>query len=149
MKSIASLAVFVAVAAAAETFANVPGASRYPLVVTRSQPFSGRIFVPEGGRGACGSGIENTDFAASVQSNLFAGGALCGENITVTGMFRKTLCRFSDSLSHFAAVNGNSVTATVQDLCIGCRDNTIELTPAAFVLLEPLEDQEITVTYSV
>ncbi|KAJ7847035.1 hypothetical protein B0H13DRAFT_1892900 [Mycena leptocephala] len=115
MKSIASLAVFVAVAAAAETFANVPG----------------RIFVPEGGRGACGSGIENTDFAASVQSNLFAGGALCGENITVT------------------AVNGNSVTATVQDLCIGCRDNTIELTPAAFVLLEPLEDQEITVTYSV
>ncbi|KAJ7926929.1 hypothetical protein B0H13DRAFT_1599099 [Mycena leptocephala] len=131
MKSIASLAVFVAVAAAAETFTNVPGESRYPLVVTRSQPFSGRIFVPEGGRGACGSGIENTDFAASVQSNLFAGGALCGENITVT------------------AVNGNSVTATVQDLCIGCRDNTIELTPAAFVLLEPLEDQEITVTYSV
>ncbi|KAJ6578252.1 hypothetical protein B0H19DRAFT_1062773 [Mycena capillaripes] len=114
MKSIASLLVFVAVAAAA-TFAGVPG----------------RIFVPEGGRGACGLGIENTEFAASIQSSLFGTGALCGQNITVT------------------AVNGNSVTVTVQDVCIGCRDNTIELTPAAFVLLEPLIEQEITVSYSV
>ncbi|KAJ7023976.1 hypothetical protein C8F04DRAFT_1270776 [Mycena alexandri] len=114
MKSIASLPIFLAVAAAATTFANVPG----------------RIFVPQGGRGACGSGIENTDFAATIQSNLFANGSHCGESVTVT------------------AVNGNSVTVTVQDLCTGCRDNSIELTPSAFVLLEPLEDEEITVTYS-
>ncbi|KAJ7683844.1 hypothetical protein B0H17DRAFT_871564, partial [Mycena rosella] len=87
-------------------------------------------FVPEGGRGACGNGIEDTDFAASIQSDLFANGTFCGQNITVT------------------AVNGNSVIVTVQDLCIGCRDNTIELTPSAFVFLEPLIDQEISVTYS-
>ncbi|KAJ7479734.1 RlpA-like double-psi beta-barrel-protein domain-containing protein-containing protein [Mycena latifolia] len=114
MKSIASLAAFIAVAAAA-TFAGVPG----------------RIFVPEGGRGACGAGINNTNLAASLQPNIFDNGAHCGESITVT------------------ALNGNTVTVTVQDSCTGCRDNTIELTPSAFEVLAPLDSQETTVTYTV
>ncbi|KAF7333031.1 hypothetical protein MVEN_02409400 [Mycena venus] len=103
MKSIASLAVFLAVVAAATTFTNVP---------VQEESSS-----PKAGEAPCGAGINNTDLAASIQSNLFADGSLCGTSVTVTNL------------------QGVTVTVTVQDLCVGCKDNEIELTPAAFLPL--------------
>ncbi|KAJ6510744.1 hypothetical protein C8R45DRAFT_1088890 [Mycena sanguinolenta] len=112
MKFIAALSAFVA-AAVAQTFTT-----------------NAEMFVPEGGRGVCGVGINNTDFAASIQTSLFSV-ALCNLSVTVT------------------AANGLSVTATIMDECIGCRDDKIELTPVAFAVIGGSADvQGVPVTYS-
>ncbi|KAJ7629471.1 hypothetical protein DFH06DRAFT_1141092 [Mycena polygramma] len=110
MKSIATLTIFVAAAAAL------------------SGP--GRVYEPQGALGACGVAIEDTDFVASLEPSVFGDGSHCGEQIVVTGS------------------NGNTVNVTVQDSCEACRDNGLELTPSAFVLLEPLNEEEIEVTYT-
>ncbi|KAJ7813733.1 hypothetical protein B0H14DRAFT_2376547, partial [Mycena olivaceomarginata] len=41
------------------------------------------FFIPGGAFGACGAPIQNSDFAVALPSANFAGGAHCGQTLTV------------------------------------------------------------------
>ncbi|KAH9942264.1 RlpA-like double-psi beta-barrel-protein domain-containing protein-containing protein [Epithele typhae] len=100
------------------------------LMVGAVQAFNGdaTFYEPNGGTGACGHPIQNTDFAVALNPTQYAGGANCGRTIT----------------AHF---QGASVTATVQDLCPGCGNGGIDLTPSAFQRLASLDRGRIQVEW--
>ncbi|KAJ7679211.1 RlpA-like double-psi beta-barrel-protein domain-containing protein-containing protein [Mycena polygramma] len=84
-------------------------------------PFDGlaTYYEPNGGTGACGWAIQNSDFAVAIGSGHWDGGSHCGNSMTVS-------------------FNGATVQATVADLCPGCQgDNGIDLTPAAIAAIDP------------
>ncbi|KAI0718970.1 hypothetical protein C8T65DRAFT_736997 [Cerioporus squamosus] len=69
-------------------------------------------YEPNGGLGACGSPIQNSDFAVALSSDQYSGGSNCGRRINVQ-------------------YQGKSVEATVEDLCPGCASGSIDLTPTS------------------
>ncbi|KAJ6507703.1 RlpA-like double-psi beta-barrel-protein domain-containing protein-containing protein [Mycena vitilis] len=76
-------------------------------------------YNPDGGLGACGWAIQNSDFAVAIGAGHWDNGAHCGRTMTVT-------------------FNGATVQATVADLCPGCQgDNGIDLTPGAIGAIDP------------
>ncbi|RPD63953.1 barwin-like endoglucanase [Lentinus tigrinus ALCF2SS1-7] len=85
-------------------------------------------YEPNGGLGACGSPIQNSDFAVALSSAQYSGGSNCGRRINV----------------HY---QGKSVEATVVDLCPGCASGSIDLTPSAFQQLADLSAGRIQVTW--
>ncbi|KAJ7142617.1 RlpA-like double-psi beta-barrel-protein domain-containing protein-containing protein, partial [Mycena epipterygia] len=74
------------------------------------------FFIPGGAFGACGHPIQNTDFAVALSSANYAGGAHCGQDVTVQ-------------------FNGRSIVVVVADLCPGCAADGIDLTEGAFEAL--------------
>ncbi|KAJ7176070.1 RlpA-like double-psi beta-barrel-protein domain-containing protein-containing protein, partial [Mycena crocata] len=74
------------------------------------------FYDPNGGLGACGNPIQNSDFAVALNSADYANGAHCGQNINVD-------------------FNGASITVLVADLCPGCQAGGIDLTQGAFSAL--------------
>ncbi|KAJ7622125.1 RlpA-like double-psi beta-barrel-protein domain-containing protein-containing protein [Roridomyces roridus] len=86
------------------------------LAVVAVLATSGPATFYDGGLGACGTIIKNTDFAVALTAPNFASGAHCGQPITVT-------------------FNGKSITVIVQDLCPGCGTNGLDLTRGAFAAL--------------
>ncbi|KAF7341367.1 Barwin-like endoglucanase [Mycena venus] len=74
------------------------------------------FFIPGGAFGACGKPIQNSDFAVALSSANYAGGAHCGQTLTVQ-------------------FQGRSIVVTVADLCPGCAANGIDLTEGAFAAL--------------
>ncbi|KAJ7199359.1 RlpA-like double-psi beta-barrel-protein domain-containing protein-containing protein [Mycena pura] len=74
------------------------------------------FFIPGGATGACGGAIQNSDFAVALSSANYAGGAHCGQDVTVQ-------------------FNGKSIVVRVADLCPGCASNGIDLTEGAFAAL--------------
>ncbi|KAJ7642028.1 RlpA-like double-psi beta-barrel-protein domain-containing protein-containing protein [Roridomyces roridus] len=74
------------------------------------------FYTPGGALGACGTPIQDTDFAVALTAPNYDSGAHCGQTITVT-------------------YNGNTITVTVRDLCPGCGTNGIDLTETAFAAL--------------
>ncbi|KAF7326989.1 hypothetical protein MSAN_02492700 [Mycena sanguinolenta] len=70
-------------------------------------------YDPNGGFGACGSILQNTDYIVALGPNDWNAGAHCGQTVTVQ-------------------YNGKSVSVVVQDLCPGCQgDHGIDLTEPA------------------
>ncbi|KAJ7737413.1 Non-catalytic module family EXPN protein [Mycena maculata] len=67
-------------------------------------------YDPDGGFGACGTQLQNSDFAVALSEDTW-------ESITVD-------------------YNGASVTVTVEDLCPGCSGDNIGLVEAAMAALD-------------
>ncbi|RDX44878.1 barwin-like endoglucanase [Lentinus brumalis] len=86
-------------------------------------------YLPNGGLGACGSPIQNSDFAVALSSSQYSGGSNCGRRISVQ-------------------YQGKSVQATVRDLCPGCASGSIDLTSSAFQQLASLDAGRIQVTWN-
>ncbi|KAF8169840.1 RlpA-like double-psi beta-barrel-protein domain-containing protein-containing protein [Mycena galopus ATCC 62051] len=75
-------------------------------------------YDPNGGYGACGSILQNTDYIVALGPNDWDAGAHCGQTVTVQ-------------------YNGASVSVVVQDLCPGCQgDHGIDLTEPAINTLD-------------
>ncbi|KAJ7692154.1 hypothetical protein B0H17DRAFT_1062075 [Mycena rosella] len=87
------------------------------------------IFTPGGLPGRCGRDIQNSDLAVALSPTNYANGAHCGQVIV---------------FQH----NGLSVAASVEDECVACSGNGVDLTSGAFQVLAPLSDGIISVTYT-
>ncbi|KAF7372877.1 Non-Catalytic module family EXPN protein [Mycena sanguinolenta] len=75
-------------------------------------------YDPNGGYGACGNILQNSDYVVALGPNDWAGGSHCGQTVTV----------------QYA---GRSVNVVVQDLCPGCQgDHGIDLTEPAMGTLD-------------
>ncbi|KAJ6533626.1 Non-catalytic module family EXPN protein [Mycena capillaripes] len=90
-------------------FALAVGAVSGALIPRTTGPAT--FYNPGGNLGACGNPIQDSDVAVALNSADNAGGAHCGQNISVQ-------------------FNGASITINVQDLCPGCQAGGIDLTPA-------------------
>ncbi|KAK0497530.1 riboflavine-aldehyde-forming enzyme [Armillaria luteobubalina] len=85
-------------------------------------------YDPNGGYGACGTTLQNTDSIVALSSDQYAGGTHCGKVIT-------------------ASYQGKSVDVTISDLCPGCGPNGIDLSPSAFQQLAGLDVGRIQVAW--
>ncbi|KAJ7879395.1 RlpA-like double-psi beta-barrel-protein domain-containing protein-containing protein, partial [Mycena leptocephala] len=89
-------------------------------------------YFPDGGFGACGWQIQNSDFAVALGEAHYDGGSHCGSTVTVQ-------------------YNGNTINVVVADLCPGCQGTDgIDLTSGAMAALDPnyINDGAISVTWS-
>ncbi|PBK90527.1 hypothetical protein ARMGADRAFT_934207, partial [Armillaria gallica] len=82
---------------------------------------------PNGGVGACGVPMQNSDHIVALSSNQYDGGTHKYIGVHYKGKF---------------------VDATIRDLCPGCDHNGIDLSPSAFEKLAPLDDGRIQVTWN-
>ncbi|KAF9029439.1 riboflavine-aldehyde-forming enzyme [Hymenopellis radicata] len=100
-------------------------------LISAAHAFSGdgTYYLPNGGFGACGQPLQNSDHVVALASAQYSNGANCGRQIQVT-------------------YNGNSVTARVADLCPGCSSGDVDLTSSAFQVLAPLALGRIPVTWN-
>ncbi|KAJ7651849.1 RlpA-like double-psi beta-barrel-protein domain-containing protein-containing protein [Mycena rosella] len=91
----------------------------------------GTYYYPNGGTGACGTTLQNSDYIVALSFADYASGAHCGDQIIVY-------------------YNGNSVTVTVEDACAGCSGDSIDLSSGAMAALDPnyINDGRISVTWS-
>ncbi|KAK0185020.1 riboflavine-aldehyde-forming enzyme [Armillaria mellea] len=85
-------------------------------------------YTPNGGLGACGAPIQNSEHIVALSSNQYVAGSSCGRRIRVN-------------------YKENFVVATVGDLCPGCGPNGLDLTSSAFETLTSLDDGRILVTW--
>ncbi|PBK91869.1 barwin-like endoglucanase [Armillaria gallica] len=85
-------------------------------------------YTPNGGLGACGTPLQNSDYIVALSTAQYAGGANCGRVIRVS-------------------YEGRSVVVTVRDLCPGCLSGGIDLSPSAFQQLASLDVGRMQVTW--
>ncbi|KAF7346923.1 hypothetical protein MVEN_01444700 [Mycena venus] len=80
------------------------------------------FYDPDGGIGACGTVLQNSDFVVALGVDTWDNGAHCGETVTVE-------------------FNGITISVTVADRCAGCNDlhgpNSIDLAEGAIAALDP------------
>ncbi|KAJ7926948.1 RlpA-like double-psi beta-barrel-protein domain-containing protein-containing protein, partial [Mycena leptocephala] len=80
------------------------------------------FYDPDGGIGACGTVLQNSDFVVALGVDTWDNGAHCGETVTVE-------------------FNGISISVIVADRCAGCNDlhgpNSIDLAEGAIAALDP------------
>ncbi|KAL0945410.1 hypothetical protein HGRIS_000902 [Hohenbuehelia grisea] len=81
------------------------------------------------GLGACGGRNKDSDRIVALSPRQFKNRQNCRKHIKV----------------HY---RGKTVDATVVDLCPGCAGDSIDLSPAAFKALAPLDDGRIKVTWN-
>ncbi|KAJ7859435.1 RlpA-like double-psi beta-barrel-protein domain-containing protein-containing protein [Mycena leptocephala] len=78
-------------------------------------------YTPNGGTGACGTVLQNSDFIVALGSDHWDSGSHCGKIMTVQR-------------------NGGSISVTVADLCPGCvglhGSNSIDLSQGAMAALD-------------
>ncbi|KAK0488499.1 riboflavine-aldehyde-forming enzyme [Armillaria novae-zelandiae] len=86
-------------------------------------------YTPNGGFGACGTPLQNSDHIVALSSGQYAGGTHCGKHIGVN-------------------YNGKFIDATIGDLCPGCGPNGIDLSSSAFQVLAPLGVGRIQVNWN-
>ncbi|KAJ7213539.1 RlpA-like double-psi beta-barrel-protein domain-containing protein-containing protein, partial [Mycena pura] len=84
---------------------------------------------PDGGFGACGAPLQNSDFIVALAENTYDGGAHCWQHLDV-------------------AFNGQHIDVTVGDLCPGCTDNGLDLSLGAFEALADPDVGVLQVTWS-
>ncbi|KAJ6479627.1 RlpA-like double-psi beta-barrel-protein domain-containing protein-containing protein, partial [Mycena sanguinolenta] len=76
-------------------------------------------YDPDGGYGACGWQIQNSDMAVAIGSGNWNSGSHCGATMTVT-------------------YGSTTIYVTVADLCPGCQGaNGIDLTEGAMAAMDP------------
>ncbi|KAK0431975.1 RlpA-like double-psi beta-barrel-protein domain-containing protein-containing protein [Armillaria borealis] len=85
-------------------------------------------YSPNGGFGACGTPLQNSDYIVALSSAQYAGGANCGRVIRLS-------------------YEGRSVDVIIRDLCPGCGPNGIDLSSSAFQQLADLDVGRIQVTW--
>ncbi|KAI1796501.1 RlpA-like double-psi beta-barrel-protein domain-containing protein-containing protein [Ganoderma leucocontextum] len=85
-------------------------------------------YTPDGELGACGAPSQNSDLVVALSADQYAEGTHCWRHIGV----------------HY---QGQLVDATVVDLCPGCASGSIDLSPAAFEQLAPLDDGRVEVSW--
>ncbi|KAJ7675590.1 hypothetical protein DFH06DRAFT_1317756 [Mycena polygramma] len=110
----------------------------------RRQVLEGRAtyYDPNGGFGACGNTLQNTDFIVALTAFKAPGGT-----------DRHSLCRRGSAQLKTLTVSyqGKSIVVTVQDLCPGCQGtNGIDLSESAMAALDSnyIFDGVITVNWS-
>ncbi|KAJ7890941.1 RlpA-like double-psi beta-barrel-protein domain-containing protein-containing protein [Mycena olivaceomarginata] len=78
-------------------------------------------YDPDGGTGACGSVLQNSDFIVALGEDTWDNGAHCGITITIT-------------------YHGHTITVTVADRCPGCNSlhgaHSIDLSEGAIAALD-------------
>ncbi|PBK66791.1 barwin-like endoglucanase [Armillaria solidipes] len=100
------------------------------LSICMANAFTGDAtwYTPDGGSGACGTTLQNSDNIVALSNDQYAGGVHCGKVIT-------------------ASYEGKSVDVTIRDLCPGCGSNGIDLSSSAFQQLAGLDVGRIQVTW--
>ncbi|EMD32261.1 expansin-like protein [Gelatoporia subvermispora B] len=90
------------------------------LYVASASAYTGEItyYNTDNGVGACGTQLSDSGYTAALSSDVYDNGAHCGQSIQIQWQ-------------------GNTVTATVEDLCPGCDSTSVDLTPTAFEALAP------------
>jgi len=90
------------------------------LYIGSASAFTGDItwYDTDVGIGACGIQNNDNQHIAALSSAQYDNGANCGATIQIE-------------------YQGNTVTATVEDLCEGCSSGDVDLTPSAFEVLAP------------
>ncbi|KAJ7095642.1 RlpA-like double-psi beta-barrel-protein domain-containing protein-containing protein, partial [Mycena epipterygia] len=74
-------------------------------------------YDPDGGFGACGTQLQNSDFIVALPESQYDNGAHCGQTVNVE-------------------YQGNSIQVTVADLCPGCQgEDGIDLAEGAMAAL--------------
>eukprot|EP00026_Physarum_polycephalum_P021055 Phypoly_transcript_24056.p1 GENE.Phypoly_transcript_24056~~Phypoly_transcript_24056.p1 ORF type:complete len:164 (+),score=13.28 Phypoly_transcript_24056:22-492(+) len=81
------------------------------------------------GLGACGQTNNNGQLVAALNQPQWAGGANCGRSVTVYGP------------------NGQ-VTVTIVDLCPGCGQGSLDLSPTAFQQIASLDAGRVHITWN-
>ncbi|KAJ7202735.1 RlpA-like double-psi beta-barrel-protein domain-containing protein-containing protein, partial [Mycena rebaudengoi] len=84
---------------------------------------------PNGGVGACGAPLQNSDFIVALSEAHYDGGAHCWQHLDVE-------------------YNGQHIDVTVGDLCPGCTTDGLDLSEGAFAAIENLDAGRITVAWS-
>ncbi|KAJ6450360.1 RlpA-like double-psi beta-barrel-protein domain-containing protein-containing protein [Mycena sanguinolenta] len=94
--------------------------------------FPATYYQPNGGRGACGSILQNSDFIVALGTGHWDGGSHCGQTISVS-------------------YQGRTIRVVVQDLCPGCQGaNGIDLAEGPMAAIDPnfINDGVIPVVWS-
>ncbi|ESK93163.1 non-catalytic module family expn protein [Moniliophthora roreri MCA 2997] len=89
----------------------------------------GTWYQPNGGFGACGWRLSNSDMIAALPSSTYANGSKCRQRINV----------------HYQS---KSVNVVVADLCAGCGPNDVDLSESAFKQLTGLDAGRIKVNWN-
>ncbi|KAJ6484810.1 RlpA-like double-psi beta-barrel-protein domain-containing protein-containing protein [Mycena sanguinolenta] len=90
--------------------------SASPALQARQEDGLATYYDPNGGTGACGNVLQNSDFIVALGEGNWDGGAHCGQTVNV----------------QCTQDQGNTVQVTVQDLCPGCQGaNGIDLSESA------------------
>ncbi|KAF7343511.1 hypothetical protein MSAN_01971400 [Mycena sanguinolenta] len=106
--------------------------SASPALQARQGSGLATYYDPNGGTGACGSVLQNSDFIVALGEDTWDGGSHCGQTVNVQ-------------------YQGNTVQVTVQDLCPGCQgSNGIDLSEGAMAALDSnyINDGVISVVWS-
>ncbi|KAL1708809.1 RlpA-like double-psi beta-barrel-protein domain-containing protein-containing protein [Schizophyllum commune] len=125
--STSSITMFAKLAVA---FLTLSGAAFAMPVHTLEARNLGRAtyYDPNGGYGACGNPLQNTDMIVALSADQYLAGANCGKQLVATHA-------------------GKSVTVTVADLCPGCAANGLDLSSTAFSQLAALGEGNIDVDW--
>jgi hypothetical protein len=101
------------------------------------------FYDPNGGTGACGSVLQNSDFIVALGEDTWANGAHCGATVPVTCthvVVHLYLTKGNNRLL-YALDNGHSISVTVADRCPGCNSlhgaHSIDLSRGAIAALDP------------
>ncbi|KAF8352338.1 RlpA-like double-psi beta-barrel-protein domain-containing protein-containing protein [Amanita rubescens] len=90
--------------------------------MARRQLFDNAKFTYyEAGLGACGKTSTDGDFIVAINTEQYAGGALCFETVTITAM-------------------GKTTTAQIVDECMGCPYAGLDFSPSLFKFFAPEGD---------
>lgn len=94
----------------------------------KKRDYSGQatFYYPDGGDGACGSSIQNIQYALALSSDIYNGGQYCYDYVTITN---------TDT--------GTTQTAQVLDECPGCGEYDIDLTIGLFEALGGTVDEGV------
>ncbi|KAJ7757782.1 RlpA-like double-psi beta-barrel-protein domain-containing protein-containing protein [Mycena maculata] len=91
--------------------------------------FSATFYTPNGGIGACGAPLQNSDFIMALNEAQYNGGAHCWQHLDVE-------------------YNRKTINVTVGDLCPGCGTDGLDLSEGAFASLADLSIGVLTVNWS-
>ncbi|KAF7343515.1 hypothetical protein MSAN_01971800 [Mycena sanguinolenta] len=126
-------------------------ASASPALQARQGSGLATYYDPNGGTGACGNVLQNSDFIVALGEDTWDGGSHCGQTVNVqcAYLFPPLLLMLKRVL--LAPDQGNTVQVTVQDLCPGCQGaNGIDLSEGAMAALDSnyINDGVISVVWS-
>ncbi|KAI9281114.1 RlpA-like double-psi beta-barrel-protein domain-containing protein-containing protein [Sporodiniella umbellata] len=97
--------------------------------IEKRSPLPGDGTYYDVGLGSCGDTNSDSEMVAALSSSVMEGGSYCGKSVTVKS-------------------SGKSVTVKAVDTCPSCGEDDVDLSPAAFKKLAPLNKGRIDVTWS-
>ncbi|KAJ7364647.1 RlpA-like double-psi beta-barrel-protein domain-containing protein-containing protein [Mycena albidolilacea] len=128
-------AIVLTAAASAAPATTYTGTGKFPFNSSskgrRLRISPATYYLPNGGTGACGTVLQNSDFILALGEGHWDDGAHCGETVTV-------------------GYNGASISVVVADRCPGCQGDNVDLSQGAMSALDPnwLNDGAISVQWT-